>query len=144
MSINVDRIVKLAETVEVTDETEGYTGYGIAKVINDTFKQLGVDVEVTAHAVYNDAHNGRIDGVKYASGAKMRFDEETVTLYAAKFVAKHVGRPTNAVEEQDPLEGIVDDDDLVEVEFPQEDDNEQFNNDANELVERDSEVDDVS
>jgi hypothetical protein len=122
MSINVDRIVALAETVEVVDETEGYTGYGIAKVINDTLKQLGVAAEVTPHAVYNDSRNGRIDGVKHVAGEKVRYTEEQVTLYAAKFVAKRVGRTTNAAEEPngweesdvDQAQEIVDADDLNE------------------------------
>jgi hypothetical protein len=104
MSISIDRIVALSETVEVAKEsTDGYTGFAIAKVINDTLKAAGLDAEVTAHAVYNDAHSGRIDGVKYASGETMRFDEKTVEMYAAKKVAKLLGKNTNFVQETTEL-----------------------------------------
>jgi hypothetical protein len=100
MPVSIDRIVELSETVKVDEETTGYTGYGIAKVINDTFKALGSDVTVTPQHVYNDATNGKVNGVK---GAK-RFTDDEVETYVAKFVASRVRNTTNTVAELDENE----------------------------------------
>jgi hypothetical protein len=87
--INIDNIVALASTVEVADETDGYTGYGIARIINKTLKVLGADVEVLPQMVYNDATTGKINGVKAGPHNRIRYNDDEVTNYVARFVAKY-------------------------------------------------------
>jgi hypothetical protein len=115
MSINIERIVKLAETVEVgQDEVEGYTAYAIAGVINETLAALGEDFKVNPQQLYNDSVNGRINGVKAVKGTKVRYTEDEVELYVAKFVAKHMGTGTRVSIETEMPPAEVDLEDIDE------------------------------
>jgi hypothetical protein len=91
MSIDIARIVALAETVEpLEDEKEGYTAHKISKVINETFATLGVELTIDPQYTYNDSRNGKINGVKSVKGEKTRYTEVEVEQYVAKFVASRV------------------------------------------------------
>lgn len=106
MSINIARIVELAETIEVDEETDAvYTSFAIAKVINETFAALGVDLVIDSQYTYNDSRNGKINGVKSVKGGKTRYTKDEVELYVAKFVASRV-RGTKVLAEQPEQESV--------------------------------------
>jgi hypothetical protein len=120
MAINVNRIVTLSETVKVDEEVDGYTGFAIARIANETLKELDLVADISPHAVYNDAHSGRINGRKYAAGELMRYTENEVEHYVAKLVAKkmHKNSVVQELPEPDQTENRQDTD------VPEWDDNE--------------------
>jgi hypothetical protein len=84
--IDINNIVVLSESVEVTEETdEGTTAYGIMKVVNEVLETIGSDKVFAPQMFYSYAKTGKVNGVK---GAK-RFTDEEVENFVARFVAKN-------------------------------------------------------
>jgi len=89
---------KIAEQVQsgeiVADEatdTEGYTGYGVWKVLAETFTAVGIERNVTPQYVYNLIKSGTLDGVK-GSATGRRFTEDQVATFVEKMVRRNLGR----------------------------------------------------
>lgn len=70
-------------------ETKEITAYGIHTVINNTFKILGIDIEIRPQMMYNYARNGMI--VKGQKGTKT-YNKNEVIEFAVKFVEKRVNK----------------------------------------------------
>ena len=84
--IDIAKIVELSEEI-VLDETElsGTTCFGIAKVINATLAAMDYSgLPVQPQQIYNANKNGTINGTKKA----MRYTDDEVMTYVAKFVRK--------------------------------------------------------
>jgi hypothetical protein len=69
-------------------ETITWTPYGIAKLINQLFSDLGSDKQIPPQQMYNYARNGMI--VKGYKGKE--FSAEQAAAYAVKYVSKHLNK----------------------------------------------------
>lgn len=92
MTINLNDIISLSETIEVEESVDGLTAMSIFKLHRDTFESLGLDFvnskgnPVVSQNTYNDSRNGQINGVK--GGGPRRFTEDEAIHYVATKVAK--------------------------------------------------------
>lgn len=98
--MNLDTILEMSKTVEIdaAELGDGYTSYGIAKILNETLAKVGITTAVPPQMIYNYAKNGRVNGVK---GAK-RFTEDEVMQFVAKEVAKRAPSIRNTVAAEAP------------------------------------------
>lgn len=89
--MNIAKIIEMSQSVEIaeTESVDGYTPYAVWTVIVETMRAMDLDSsKVTSQSIYNAAKSGRIDGRKHESTRGVRFDEETVENFVARFVAK--------------------------------------------------------
>lgn len=95
--IDYANIISLSEKVEIEEETDGMTAFGIWKVAKEVFEQLGLDFvtergkEIPSQAFYNYSKNGSISGVK----GQKRYSDDEVELFVAKLVAKATSKQRN-------------------------------------------------
>ena len=90
--MNISEIIELSQSVEIESETvatDGYTPYQVWKIVVETMEVMSLPTsKITSQMMYNYAKNGSIDGQKYESTKGVRFSEDTVKYFVAKFVAK--------------------------------------------------------
>jgi UTP-glucose-1-phosphate uridylyltransferase len=92
MSIDINNVISLVETVEVEETTDGMTAYSVFTLTEKVFDSVGLvwlnskGNKQTSQATYNDARNGKIDGVK--GGGNRRYDEDDVMTYIARLLKK--------------------------------------------------------
>lgn len=63
--------------------------YAVAKKLNETFAQYNIDRQVAPQMMYNYAKNGLIDGQKRSSLKDVKFSDETVAAFIAKYMLKN-------------------------------------------------------
>lgn len=94
MSDMLQNIVDMIENDEIElDDSPvgGYTPYAIAKALNEVLKGFGVEPErfVAPQMLYQYSKNGRINGTKAEKGGAVRYTQDEVESFIAKFVARN-------------------------------------------------------
>jgi hypothetical protein len=77
------------ETVERGGTKDGYSFYGIAKLINELLAEYGLST-TTSQYIRTFAKSGKIDGQVYQGLKNVRFGEDDVQKFATNFVAARV------------------------------------------------------
>src|ERR1700750_2741765 len=98
MSIDFAKIAEMSQTVELLETSESMTAYGIGKVINQVLAHMGSHIRSEPQTIYNYAANGKINGVKKVKGDGVRYTDDEVEQFVAKFIAARLR--TRAVDEE--------------------------------------------